>query len=151
MAAGSAGRQVVRVVAMLAVASLVGCGQFGSATTRIDEGEAELEGLVADIVDAVSLEVTTEQPFGGRSRCTLVTNASGASNRFSLSGPLPEVDDVLGRASAVLLAADYEIVSSDRDDEVFGRRDGLRITVVEDGATGQLAIDAATGCRALPE
>ena len=145
---GGCARSVV--VAGLLSLIISGCGQIGSATTRIDAGEAELEALVAEVVEAVSLEVTTERPFGSRSGCTLVNNAPGASNRLSLGGPLPEIDDVLGRSTAVLAAAGYEIIEGNRSGEVFGRRDGLRITVVEDGPTGQLAIDAATGCRALP-
>jgi hypothetical protein len=127
-----------------------GCGQLGSATTRIDAGEDELEALVAEIVEAVSLEVTTERPLGDRGTCTLVNNDPGASNSLSLGGPLPEIDDVLGRATAVLAASGYEMIQGDRDTEVFGRRDGLRVTVIEDRPTGRLAIDAATGCRALP-
>jgi hypothetical protein len=141
------GRMALTVIAALVIS---GCGQVGSATTRIDDGEDELEGLVAEIVEAVSLEVTTQRPFGNRSSCVLVNNDPGASNSLSLGGPLPEIDDVLGRATAVLASAGYEIIQGDRASEVFGRRDGLRITVVEDGPTGQLAIDAATGCRALP-
>lgn len=140
------------IVLLALTASATGaCAQIGSATTRIDAGEDELAGLVAEVVEEVSLEVTTERPFGSRSTCTLVNNDPGASNSLSLSGPLPEIGDVLGRSAAVLGAAGYEIVQGDRDGEVFARRDGLRITVVEDDATGQLAIDAATGCRALPD
>jgi hypothetical protein len=143
------GRRGVVAVALFAM-SVAGCGQLGSATTRIDAGEAELEQVVADIVETLELEVTRERPFGSRGSCTLVTNAEGASNSFSLGGPQPEVDDVLGRATAVLAAAGYEIIQDDREEEVFGRRDGLRITVLEDGPTGELAIDANTGCRPLP-
>lgn len=147
-----AARPVRRWVAFAALAAvmLTGCGQVGSATTRIDAGEDELEGMVVDIVETLGLQVATERPFGTRGRCTLVTDAPGASNSLSLSGPLPEIDDALGRSAAVLSAAGYEIIQSDRPTEVFGRRDGLRITVIEDRAAGQLAIDAATGCRALP-
>jgi hypothetical protein len=144
------GRPWVPLVALAALAA-GGCGQFGSATTRIDAGEDELEGLVAEVVEAVSLEVTTEQPFGTRGSCTLVNTDPGASNRLSVSGPLPEIDDVLGRSAALLSAAGYELGQGSRNGEVFARRDGLRITVVEDLPTGQLAIDAATGCRALPD
>jgi hypothetical protein len=141
-----------RCASVLALIGLLasGCGQVGSATTRIDAGEAELEEVVADIVDAVSLEVTRERPFGTRGRCERVNGEAGATNSFSLGGPQPEVGDVLSRATAVLAAAGYELIQGERDDEVFGRRDGLRITVVEDGPTGELAIDAHTGCRALP-
>lgn len=149
---GPRGRRVRRWLPLVALAACAagGCGQFGSATTRIDAGEDELEGLVAEVVEAVSLEVTDERPFGSRGSCTLVNNDPGASNRLSLSGPLPEVDDALGRSAALLGAAGYELVQGSRSGEVFARRDGLRITVVEDLPTGQLAIDAATGCRALP-
>lgn len=152
-AAGSRSRRPRPWVPLVALAALVagGCGQIGSATTRIDAGEDELEGLVAEVVEAVSLEVTTERPFGRRESCTLVNTDPGASSSLSLSGPLPEIDDALGRSAALLDAAGYELVQSSRTGEVFARRDGLRITVVEDLPTGQLAIDAATGCRALPK
>ena len=137
--------------AVLAAALLAGCGQTGSATTRIDEAETEIEDLADAIVEAVSLEVTSDRPLGSRGRCDLVTGAVGATNDLSRRGPIPEVDDPLGRASAEMVAVGYELVPSDRPDEVFGRRDGIRITVAIDRPTGQLAIDAATSCRALPE
>lgn len=151
-AGGPRGWPVRPWVPLVALAALTaaGCGQIGSATTRIDAGEEELEGLVAEVVEEVSLEVTTERPFGSRGSCTLVNNDPGASNSLSLSGPLPEGDDILGRSAALLGAAGYELVQGSRSGEVFARRDGLRITVVEDLPVGRLAIDAATGCRALP-
>ncbi|MFP4311948.1 MAG: hypothetical protein ACLFS9_08220, partial [Nitriliruptoraceae bacterium] len=60
---------------------LVGCARFGEATIRIDEAEAELSGLVDEVVVATGLEVTTEEPFGARERCELVTTETGASSR----------------------------------------------------------------------
>jgi hypothetical protein len=33
---------------------------------------------------------------------------------------------------------------------VFGRRDGIRITVALDPPTSQVSVDASTACRALP-
>lgn len=142
----------LRTVTAAVVGALVlsACGQTGSATTHIDEAEAEIEALADDIVEALEFEVTTERPLGTRESCELVTGAQGASNSLSRRGPVPEVDDPLGRASAQLDAAGYELIPGDRPDEVFARRDGIRFTVVVDEPTGQLAIDAATACRALP-
>jgi hypothetical protein len=135
-------------VALLAVA----CGQTGSATTRIDAAEVEVETIVEDIVESVSLQTDEEIGVGTRSSCELVTGGAGGSNTLSLRGSLPDVDDPVGRASAVLVEAGYELIDSEEElgEGVFGRRDGIRITVVVDGPTEQLAIDAATGCRPPP-
>jgi hypothetical protein len=143
-------RRAVGVVGLLALA-VVGCGQTGEATTRIDEAEAEIEALTAEIVELMELEVTVDRPLGRRERCELVTGAPGASNRLSVRGPIPDVDDPLGRAGAVLSRNGYELIGGDRPDEVFGRRDGIRITAAIDPPTGQVSIDAVTACRALPE
>jgi hypothetical protein len=139
--------------ARLLVAALVlaACDTAGSATVRIDQAEDELERLTADIAEAVELEVTAERPLGSRSRCQLPGGREGAANSLSLRGPLPESTDPVGRAAAMLIEAGYELVDSDLDDGVFGRRDGIRVTVMSDRPTRQLAIDANTGCRPLPE
>lgn len=128
---------------------LVGCGQTGSATTRIDEAEDEIVMLADELVDLLGLEVAVDRPLGARRGCDLVTGARGASNSLARRGPLPQIDDPVGRAGAHLDAAGYELVAGGGRDEVFGRRDGIRITVFADRATGQLAIDAATACRPL--
>jgi hypothetical protein len=142
---------VVRAVTLAACAlALVGCSRFGEATIRIDEAEAEIEALVGDLVDATALEVTAAQPFADRSRCQLVTTDTGASNRTSVRGPLPDTPEVLERAAAVLTEAGYVLVPGEEPEEVFGRRDGLRITVAIDRGTGELAIDGNTDCRPLP-
>lgn len=132
-----------------AVLLLVGCDATGSATTRIDEAEAEIEAVTAAIADAVGLEVTDEQPLGVRVPCELADGRTGAANSLALSGPVPDVDDPTGRSSSVLVDAGYQLVDADLGDGVFGRRDGIRITVVADHPTGQLRIDANTACRRL--
>ncbi|MFP4149294.1 MAG: hypothetical protein ACLFUG_08445 [Nitriliruptoraceae bacterium] len=129
---------------------LVGCSRFGEATIRIDEAEAELAGLVDEVVAITGLEVTSEEPFGARERCELVTTGTGASSRSSVRGPVPDTPDVLERAAAVLTEAGYVLVPSEEPEEVFGRRDGLRLTVAIDRGTDELAIDANTACRPLP-
>lgn len=134
----------------LVVLGLAGCERTGEATTRIDEAEAEIVEVADAIVDAVELEVRRDEQLGRRQRCTRVTGNEGASNELGRYGPLPDVDDPLGRAGAVLVDHGYELRDSDLDDGIFGRRDGIRITVVADRATGELAIDADTACRALP-
>jgi hypothetical protein len=139
----------LRVIALLALL-LAGCGQTGDATTRIDEAEEEIVALTDEIIELMELEVTVEQPLGRRGRCELVTGSPGATNRLSARGPIPDVDDPLGRAAAVLSRNGYELIDGDRPDEVFGRRDGIRITVALDPPTSQVSVDASTACRALP-
>lgn len=137
--------------AVLALA-LAGCGQTGAATTRVDQAEAEVVAIVTAIVEAVSLETDEVPEFGRRQPCNLPTQDNGAVSALSLRGALPGIDDPVGRASAVLVAAGYELVDSEEElgEGVFGRRDGIRITVVVDSGVDQLAVDASTGCRALP-
>jgi hypothetical protein len=142
---------MVRVVALaLAVLVLVGCSRFGEATIRIDEAEAELAALVDEVVEATGMAVTSDEPFGERSRCQLVTTDTGASNRSSVRGPVPDTPDLLERAAAVLTEAGYVLVPGGDPEEIFGRRDGLRLTVAIDRGTGEVAIDANTDCRPLP-
>ena len=132
------------------VVLLVGCDATGGATTRIDEAEVEIEAVTAAIADAVGLEVTDEQPLGARVPCELADGGTGAANSLALSGPVPDVDDPTGRSSSVLVDSGYQLVDADLGDGVFGRRDGIRITVVADHPTGRLRIDANTACRRLP-
>lgn len=146
-------RSVRRLVVGLAAALLLAaCDQTGSATTRIDGAEAEIESIVEDVVEAVSLDVDEVPTVGRRSSCQRLTQDQGAENALSLRADLPDVDDPIGRASAVLVESGYELVDSEEaiGEGVFGRRDGIRITVVVDEPTGQLAIDADTGCRPPP-
>lgn len=144
-------RAAVRVGALaLTVLVLVGCSRFGEATIRIDEAEAELARLTEELVEVLGLEVTTAAPFAARSRCQLVTTETGASNRSSVRGPIPDTPDLLERAAAVLTEAGYVLVPGEEPEEVFGRRDGLRLTVAIDRGTGEVAIDANTDCRPLP-
>ena len=138
------------VLALLLAAALAGCDRTGEATTRIDEAEEEIVALTDEIIDLMELEVTVEEPLGRRGRCELVTGNPGATNRLSARGPIPDVDDPLGRAAAVLSRNGYELIDGDRPDEVFGRRDGIRITVAIDPPTSQVSVDASTACRALP-
>ncbi len=139
------------VVLALAVLAVVGCSRFGEATIRIDEAEAELAALVDEVVVATGLEVTSERPFGERSRCQLVTTETGRSNRASVRGPVPDTPELLERAAAVLTDAGYVLVPGEDPEVVFGRRDGLRLTVAIDRGTGELAVDANTACRPLPD
>ncbi len=131
----------------LAAGVLASCGTTGGATIRIDQGEDELERLSAAIAEAVELDVTAERPLGYRTRCELPGGRNGAANSLSLWGPVPEVTDPVGRSAAVLVDAGYELVDSDLREGVFARRDGMRVTVMIDRPTRQLAIDAHTGCR----
>ena len=144
------GGVLLAVLLLAAAALLAGCSRFGEATIRIDEAEEEIVALTDEIIEVVGLEVTSATPLGQRQPCELVTASNGASNRLSARGPIPEEVDVLDAAAAVLTEANYQLVPGDRPDELFGRRDGIRITVALDRATDEVAIDASTACRALP-
>ena len=146
----SPGRIAAFVLGSVLVGALTGCEQAGSATTRIDQAEVEIEELVDRIVAEIGLEVTSDVPLGSRRPCQQRGLGEGASNALSRRGPLPDIDDPVGRSAAILVEAGYELVDSDLDAGVFGRRDGIRITVVEDAPTAELAIDANTGCRPFP-
>ena len=130
---------------------LTGCGRAGEETTRIDEAEVEIVEVADAIVEAIALDIAREEQLNARVGCELVTTGDGASNEIGRYGPIPEIDDPVARASAVLVEHGYELRDSDLEDGVFGRRDGIRITVVADHATGELAIDAHTGCRPMPQ
>lgn len=131
------------------VASLVVACGTGSATIRIDQGEAIVDETVREIAEALELEVDREVELGRPRSCDLPGSRQGASNTVSLRGPTPEVDDPLGRGAAVLVANDFELVDGGGPDIIFGRRAGMRITVDQGG--DQISIDGATGCRPLPE
>lgn len=129
---------------------LAGCGATGTETIRIDRGERIVDRTVRAIADEVDLDVQAEVELGSRQRCDLPGGEGGESNTVSLQGPLPDVDDPLGQSAAVLVEEGFDLVAdSGGPDLIYGRRDGMRITVDQGG--GRLAIDGATGCRPLPE
>jgi len=134
------------LVALLLL-QLAACSRFGEATIRIDEAEQEIVRLTDEIVAAIDLEVTSSRMLGRRERCELVTTDTGAANRVAFRGPIPEGVPVLDRAAAILTDAGYQLVPGGREDELFGRRDGLRITVLIDHPAGEVAIDGNTACR----
>jgi hypothetical protein len=125
------------------------CSRVGEATIRIDQAEEEIARLTDEIAAAVELDVTSASPLGARDRCELVTTGQGAANRVSLRGPIPDGVPVLERGAAILTEAGYQLVPGESEDELFGRRDGLRITVVLDRPAGEVAIDGNTACRPL--
>lgn len=141
-------RGAARLGTVVLLVLLSACSRLGEATIRIDEAEAEIVRLTDEIVDATDLEVTSARTLGPREGCELVTPGEGAANRVSFRGPIPEGVPVLERAAAILTEAGYQLVPSG-DDEVFGRRDGLRITVLIDRPAGEVAIDGNTACRPL--
>ncbi|MFO7777338.1 MAG: hypothetical protein R6V28_03195 [Nitriliruptoraceae bacterium] len=137
------------LLAVLLLLPLVACSRLGEATIRIDEAEQEIVRLTDEIVAAADLEVTSARPLGRRERCELVTTDTGAANRVGFRGPIPEGVPVLERAAAILTDAGYQLVPGESEDELFGRRDGLRITVLIDRPAGEVAIDGNTACRPL--
>jgi hypothetical protein len=146
-------RPLGRLGSLLAVAllvvSLAACSRLGEATIRIAEAEQEIVRLADEIVASTGLEVTSARPLGRREPCELVTTDTGAANRVSFRGPIPEGVPVLERAAAILTDAGYQLVPGETEDELFGRRDGLRITVVMDRPAGEVAVDGNTACRPL--
>ncbi len=137
------------ILALVVLVLLSACARGGEATIRIDQAEDEIVRLTDEIAAAVGLEVTSASPLGPRERCELVTTGQGASNRVSLRGPIPDGVPVLERSAAILTDAGYQLVPGESEDDLFGRRDGLRITVVLDRPTGEVAIDGNTACRPL--
>ena len=144
-----AGRSLGTVTAVLLLLLLTACSRVGEATIRIDQAEEEIVRLTDEIVAATELEVTSATPLGRRGRCELVTTGQGASNRVSLRGPIPEGVPVLERSAAILTEAGYQLVPGESEDELFGRRDGMRITVLLDRPAGEVAVDGNTACRPL--
>ncbi|MFO7960820.1 MAG: hypothetical protein R6U94_07735 [Nitriliruptoraceae bacterium] len=147
------GRSLLRgphlLLVVLLLVPLAACSRLGEETIRIDEAEQEIVRLTDEIVAAIDLEVTSARTLGRRERCQLVTTDTGAANRVAFRGPIPEAVPVLERAAAILSDAGYQLVPSGREDELFGRRDGLRITVLIDRPAGEVAIDGNTACRPL--
>lgn len=145
-----AGVRHARRVAVALVGSLLllaGCSRFGEATIHIDAAEEEIVALTDELATELELDVLRREPLESRSRCDLPTGELGASNRVSVRAELPDLDDPLARASAVLADAGYELRPGASGAEAFGSRDGIRITVVVDEPAGLLDIDAVTGCR----
>lgn len=141
-------RIVAVVTVVVVLVALGGCGT-GSATIRIDQGEAIVDDTVREIADAIGLEVTSEVELGNRRPCDLPGTRDGASNTVSLQGPRPDVDDPLGVGASVLVDNGFELVDGGGPDIIFGRRAQMRITVDQGG--DRISIDGATGCRPLPE
>ena len=148
-AAATRRRVAAVTLALVMVVLLSACARFGEATIRIDQAEDEIVRLTDEIAVAVELEVTSASSLGRRDRCELVTTGQGASNRVSLRGPIPDGVPVLERSAAILTDAGYQLVPGESEGELFGRRDGLRITVVLERPAGEVAIDGNTACRPL--
>lgn len=141
-----------RMLVAVAALAVAACGQTGGETTRIDQAETEVTQILDDIAEQLQIDADEVDEFGQPNPCELVTTGTGWSNNVSLRTEVPDVDDPIGRSSAVLVDAGYQLVDSEEElgEGVFGRRDGIRITVVLDHATDELAIDAHTGCRPAP-
>jgi hypothetical protein len=139
-------RVVGAVVAMLALPAREGSGS----TTDIAEAEAEIEAAVEAVADGLGLEPRREQPLGTRSRCEWVAGQPGASNTVAIVG-VPTVEgDPLDRGAQLILEAGFELVDAGVPDTVFGRREGMRLTVVRSPG-GEVSVDGATDCKPLPD
>lgn len=142
-----------RVAARLAVAGLAvvaaACDGPGE-TLSIAAAEQEVEAAVDAVADGLGLDPRAEQPLRSRSRCELPGGAVGASNAVGARGTPTATDDPLDRGAQLILESGFELVDSGLDDTVFGRREGMRLTVVL-APDGDVAVDAATGCKPLRE
>jgi hypothetical protein len=139
---------VTTVVAALALtAGIVACEGPGE-TPSIAAAEQEIETAVDAVADGLGLEPRTDQPLRSRSRCELPGGTVGASNTVGARGTPMATDDPLDRGAQLILESGFELVDSGLDDTVFGRREGMRLTVVL-APNGDVAVDAATGCKPL--
>jgi hypothetical protein len=137
-------RLVGAVVALLA---LPACGGSGG-TVDIAEAEDEIVQGVGAVADGLGLEQRRERPLGTRSRCEWVAGQPGASNTVGVVGVPTVAGDPLDRGAQLILEAGFELVDAGLPDTVFGRREGMRLTVVV-GPGGEVAVDGATDCRPL--
>jgi hypothetical protein len=142
-------RLPARVVgALLAVLALPACEGPGS-TTDIAEAEVEVADAVAAVADGLGLEQRRERPLGTRSRCEWVAGQPGASNTVAVVGVPTVAGDPLDRGAQLIVEAGFELVDAGLPDTVYGRREGMRVTVVL-GPGGEVAVDGATDCKPLP-
>lgn len=136
------------VVAAVMAGSLSGCLPFGSATVRVADAQTQLEPLMDEIVDVLAFEVTSSAPFFVPQPCTRVTGQEGAFSAASVKGVLNDGEFRAGLVAGRLLDAGFELQGADASVEVFGRRDGMWVTVNFEPRRGAVTVDANTGCRA---
>jgi hypothetical protein len=135
------------VGALVAVLVLPACEGAGS-TTDIAKAEVEIAEAVEAATDGLGLEQRRERPLGTRTRCEWVAGQPGASNTVAIVG-VPTVDgDPLDRGAQLIDEAGFELVDAGLPDTVFGRREGMRLTVVL-SPSGEVSVDGATGCKPL--
>lgn len=140
-------RVVGAVMAVLSLPAMHACNGSGS-TIDIADAEEEIAAAVEAVADGLGLEQRRERPLGDRTRCEWVAGQPGASNSVGVSG-VPTYDgDPLDRGAQLIVEAGFELVDSGLPDTVFGRREGMRLTVVL-GPDGDVAVDGATDCRPL--
>ncbi|MEX2533885.1 MAG: hypothetical protein WD360_07970 [Nitriliruptoraceae bacterium] len=137
------------VAAVVLAGSLTACLPFGSATVRVADAQAQLEVLADEIVDALEFEVLSSAPFFVPRQCTRVTGQEGAFSAASVTGVLASGDFRSDLVAGLLLDAGFELQRADASVEVFGRRDGMWVTVNFEPRRGAVTVDANTGCRAL--
>lgn len=142
------GRPLRLVGAVVAALALPACDGPGS-TTDIAEAEAEIVEAVEAVADGLGLEQRREQPLGTRTRCEWVGGQPGASNTVGVTGVPTVSGDPLDRGAQLILEAGFELVDAGVPDTVYGRREGMRLTVVQ-GPNGEVSVDGATDCRPLP-
>lgn len=131
----------------MALVAGAGCDGSGG-TLTVAAAEDEIETAVTAVADGLGLEDRRERPLRSRVRCEVVTGDVGARNAMTIEGSYPGSDDPLARGARMIAEAGFELVDSGLDDTVYGRREGMRVTVVV-SPTGRVSVDGATGCRPL--
>ena len=133
-----------RVAALGLLVPVLAACDVGSATLRIADAEAELVAAATAVVAGLDLEVPDPAP-GLREPCTLPTGEAGLRSRVDVRAPGTASAAVLEAAAAALVAEDFLVVDPGIPDTVLGQRDGLSVSLAEDG--GVLELDGLTGCR----
>lgn len=141
---GTAGR-VGRLLTVLMAGLLVGGCGVGSGTLRIDDAEADLVAVATAIVAALDLDPAGPVVPGLREQCALPTGEAGLRSRVDVRAPGTVSGPVLEAAATALVAEGFLVIDPGVPDTVLGQRDGLSVTLAEDG--GILELDGLTGCR----
>lgn len=135
-------------VALTLASNLVACSLIGAATVGVTDAQTQLALMVEAIVADLEVGVTSETPFFTPRACTRVTGQEGAFTAASVTGVLTDGMFRSELVAARLLEAGFELQRADATVEVFGRRDGMWVTVNFEPRRSVVSVDANTGCRA---
>lgn len=143
-------RGAVLVALMVSLGALSGCDGPGQPLSIV-EAETLSVSAVDRIAEGLGLEPRDATTVGTRRRCELPGSAAGAENRISTRGTPTVSDDpldLLDRGAELIAASGFELLDPGVPSTVLGRREGIRLTVVL-APTGEVAVDATTGCKSV--